>query len=137
MGGDRVYPDDPRAHGKKFWHCEPCDAWTATHENSPTAKPIGRLANAELRAARKQALAAFNPLWLAGFAILAAKGASKSYCTGIAYKWLSERMGITQKTCHIGSFTPEQCKQARAICLALGNELMTRFNNELTGTKGI
>lgn len=139
VAGDVIYPSNQHAHHKLFWYCKPCDAWTATHENSPTHKPIGRLADARLRDARKRALQAFNPLWLAGYSMMeqARNGISKAECIGFGYKWLAERMGITTKTCHIGSFNDQQCDQARKICQSLGNELLVRFQNELSNKRRI
>jgi len=45
--GDIIYPHRPDLYSKKIWHCEPCRAWVGTHKG--TVKPLGRLANAELR----------------------------------------------------------------------------------------
>lgn len=139
VAGDVIYPSNPQAHHRMFWFCKPCDAWTATHENSPTHKPIGRMANAQLREARKRALMAFNPLWLAGHGMFLQANllVSKSYCVGVAYKWLADRMGITTKTCHIGSMNEQQCEQAKRICQSLGNELLVRFQNELSSKSRI
>ena len=139
VDGSVVYPGNERVVGKFFWFCKPCDAWTATHENSPTHKPLGRLANGELRESRKRALSAFNPLWMAGYAMLSQAGhtGSKTHCIGIAYKWLSERMGMSTRACHIGVMNPQQCDQARRICQSLGNELLVRFQNELSKSTGL
>ena len=128
--GDVVYPSNKRVHHKHFWLCEPCDAWVACHENSPSLKPIGHLANKELREAKREVHRVFDVLWQSGYLRhLQERGdfASKSLCTGIAYKWLAERIGIPARNCHIGVFTIEQCRQAVKICENLGNELLLKY----------
>jgi hypothetical protein len=69
-----------------------------THKNSKEHKPLGRLANAELRAAKKRAHAAFDPLWKSGH-----------MKRGSAYAWLSDTLGIDKKDAHIGMFDVERC----------------------------
>jgi hypothetical protein len=44
-----------------IYHCKSCDAWVGVHKG--TNKPLGRLANRELRDWKKKAHAAFDPLW--------------------------------------------------------------------------
>jgi hypothetical protein len=83
----------------------PCDAWVGTHKNSPTHAPLGRLANAELRAAKRAAHAAFDPLW---------KGGQMSRSK--AYALLAQKMGIDPKDSHIGMFDVEQCKTVILLC---------------------
>jgi len=129
--GDVIHPNDPKKLGKYFWQCKPCDAWISTHENSPSHKPVGRLANAELRAAKRAALDVFTPLWMVGFERhQRSRGsfASKSDCISIAYVWLAEQMGIPDKRCHIGTFDVEQCNHAREVCMQNGNDLLLRFS---------
>lgn len=128
--GDVVMPKIHKVHLKHYWFCKPCDAWVACHENSPTLKPVGRLANADLRAAKRATHGAFDVLWMAGFlrqSRTRGDAASKSDCISVAYSWLAERMGLPAKVCHIGSFNVDQCNQAQQICENLGNELLKRY----------
>jgi hypothetical protein len=83
----------------KAWACRPCDAWVGTHKNSPEHKPLGRLANAELRKAKMAAHAVFDPLWKSG------RMSRKE-----AYSMLSEKMSIPKDQAHIGMFDVDQCK---------------------------
>lgn len=128
--GDVVYPEVASTHHKHYWLCRPCDAWTSCHENSPSLKPTGRLANAELRAEKRKTHGAFDVLWMVGFHRISRfnPNASKSSAISIAYGWLAERMGMPAQRCHIGAFTIEQCILAQSICRNLGHELMERYN---------
>ena len=49
VGGKIVYPHRKDLYSKKFWHCKGCEAYVGAHKGSPTYKPLGRLANKELR----------------------------------------------------------------------------------------
>lgn len=100
--GREIYPHRPDLYEKNFWQCKDCDAYVGCHGLS--AAPLGRLANAELRAAKREAHAAFDPLW---------KGRSMSRSQ--AYRWLAGQMGIPFCQCHIGMFNVEQCKQAVGV----------------------
>lgn len=106
--GARVYPNT-RVSGldaKWFFVCWGCRAWVGTHERS--GKPLGRLANATLRAAKQRAHAAFDPLWKGK---MRRDGVSQKIARGAGYKWLAEQLGIAREDCHIGEFTVEQCEQ--------------------------
>lgn len=128
--GEEVYPTNPKAHGKHYWMCKPCDAWVSCHENSPSLKPVGRLADGKLREAKRAAHGAFDVLSMSGYQRQMRKigdAASRSDCIKTGYHWLAERMGISPKFCHIGSFDIEQCMRAKHICETLGNELLQRY----------
>jgi hypothetical protein len=96
--GKDVYPHRPDLEGKSFYMCVPCNAWVGCHLG--TDKPMGRLANAELRRAKMAAHAAFDPLWQQGLA-------KRSH----AYAWLAEQLEITQHNCHIGQFDVATCQR--------------------------
>ena len=91
--------------------CWPCEAWVGVHKG--THKPLGRLANAELRRAKMAAHAAFDPLWMAR---MRRDNLRKGHARGKGYKWLAGQMGIERKDCHIGLFTVEQCNKVVEIC---------------------
>lgn len=101
--GRKVYPHRPDLHHHVIFACLPCDAWVGTHKG--TDKPLGRLANAELRKAKMAAHSAFDPLWKSG------RMSRKD-----AYAMLSEKMGLKPKDTHIGMFDVDQCKQVVAVC---------------------
>lgn len=107
VGGVTIYPHRPNLYEKKFWYCDnghPA-AYVGCHKNSKTHAPLGRLADAELRGAKKAAHAAFDPLWKSG------KMKRQS-----AYKWLANELGIPGKLCHIGMFDVTQCRNVVAVC---------------------
>lgn len=87
------------ASGKDYgpaWACMPCGAWVGCHKG--TDRPLGRLANADLRRLKIAAHAAFDPLWRRGL-----------FDRGGAYAWLSDQMGLDIKDTHIGMFNEDQC----------------------------
>ncbi len=57
--GTEVYPHRPDLQAKQFWLCGPCDAYVGCHKNSDT--PLGRLANAELRASQDAGASRVRP----------------------------------------------------------------------------
>lgn len=80
-----------------------CDSYVGLHPK--TDIPLGTLANAETRAARKQAKAAIMPMW-------EEQGMDRT----AVYKWLAGKMGIKNVDhCHIGWFDIKQCNQVIQI----------------------
>lgn len=96
-------------NGKSFgmvWVCEnypTCDAYVGVHKS--TNEPLGRLANPELREAKKLAHAAFDPIWK-----------NKKLNRHKAYKWLSETLNINLSECHIGMFDVADCMRVVEAC---------------------
>jgi hypothetical protein len=113
VGGDVIYPRRPDLASRRFWRCAPCDAWVGTHIHSRDAVPLGRLANAELRIAKREAHAVFDPLWQAKSR---RDGCSKKQARTAAYKWLSEQLGISRRQTHIGMFDIELCRRVIEVC---------------------
>ena len=117
--GNVIYPHRTDLFSKKFWQCEPCGAYVGCHPadtkhqrgDGDGAKPMGRLANAELRRAKQAAHAAFDPLWLSS--------ADRRGARAKAYAWLAEAIGISKANCHIGMFDVDRCK---AVVSAVRNK---------------
>lgn len=103
VDGESIYPHRPDLYQLRFYSCVPCNAWVGCHKG--TTKPLGRLANAELRQAKIAAHAAFDPLWR-----------SSSQSREGAYKWLAKQLGIPRADCHIGMFNVETCRRVVEIC---------------------
>ena len=107
-----------RSYGKAYICVDypGCDSYVGVHNG--TDKPKGRMANAELRAAKIKAHAAFDPIWRERFRIKSAQ--DKSYTKGMArngkYKKLSQILGIPRDECHIGMFDIDTCNRVIAIC---------------------
>lgn len=102
--GLTLYPHRPDLAEKKFWQCAPCDAYVGCHPNQDWV-PLGRLANAELRAAKVRAHAALDPLWKSG-----------RMTRGMAYQWLAQKLKIEKSQCHIGMFDVETCNRVVEVC---------------------
>lgn len=103
--GHEVYPGRNRRelHSKYFYVCAPCDARVGCHNGTIT--PLGRLADAELRAARIAAHRALDTKWQCG-----------SMTRTQAYNWLAKQLGTDSKQCHIGMFDVATCQRVVALC---------------------
>ena len=102
------YVDSKIIYGKSYgmiYLCRNCMAYVGVHKG--TSKPLGRLANAELRHWKKLAHAFFDPLWKFG----RFKGRRND-----AYGWLSKKRGLPIEKTHIGMFDVQQCRQVVEIC---------------------
>lgn len=97
--------------------CRPCQAWVGVHKGTENA--LGRLANSELREAKKEAHYYFDKLWKAKMV----KGFTKGQARGKAYKWLSKQLNILAKETHIGWFDVDKCKKVVAICKPIVDKL--------------
>lgn len=100
--------------------CKPCGAWVGAHRD--TLKPMGRLANKELRALKIQCHARFNPLYLDLRSAYPDHGPLNTYKKKVrhaarsrAYEWLAEQLNIAGEDCHIGMFDEARCKQVIAL----------------------
>lgn len=105
VGGDTIYPHRPDLFKKKFWSCGPCGAYVGCHKG--TDRPLGRLANAELRSSKMAAHRAFDPLWRDG-----------PMKRKAAYAWLTRALGIDGADCHIGMMDVAMCKRVVEVCEA-------------------
>jgi hypothetical protein len=107
--GKEIYPRLRNLHAKKFWCCEACDAYVGCHEAGKGygngTRPLGLLANEELRAAKQAVHASFDIIWQTG-----------DMTRRQAYQWLADKLGIPFTECHIGMFTVELCERAETIC---------------------
>lgn len=101
--GREVYPHRPDLYAKRFYRCQPCGAWVGCHPG--TRRPLGRLANAELRRAKMVAHEAFDPLWRNGSGNRTSR-----------YRWLAEQLGIKPEDCHIGMFDEAMCRRVVDVC---------------------
>ena len=103
VDGKEIYPHRPDLAHLPFWLCAPCSAYVGCHPG--TQRPLGRLANRELRQWKQRAHAAFDPLWKPG----PMKKFKKRWQ---AYAWLAHAMQISTQECHIGMFDIARCKRA-------------------------
>ena len=107
-GRRAAFVDSKEIYGTSYgmiYLCRPCDAYVGVHKG--TYKPLGRLANAELRRFKRDAHAAFDPLWKYGRFI---------HQRNAAYQWLAEQMGLPRSETHIGMFDVPMCRKVIGIC---------------------
>ena len=90
----------PDLNEKWFWLCTPCKAYVGCIGYS--TEPLGTLANYETRKERKRAHEMFDPLW---------KSKNSRMSRTEAYKWLSNKLGLTTEECHIGKFDAATCRK--------------------------
>lgn len=101
--GAVVYPHRRDLYELSFYQCLPCDARVGCHPG--TKAPLGRLANAELRALRSQAHAALDPKWQTG-------GMTRS----AAYAWLAKELQTPDGRVHIGEMNEAECHRVIEVC---------------------
>jgi hypothetical protein len=101
--GKEFFPGKKEVERRNFWSCDPCDAYTGT-DPKDNITPVGRLANAELREAKRAFHFCFDPLWKK-----MGNGRHQSYT------WLAGHMGILPEQCHSSLFDVDQCKRAIQI----------------------
>lgn len=112
-GKNTEFVDSEEVYGKSYgmiYLCRDCKAWVGVHKGTKNA--LGRLANSELRDAKKEAHFYFDKLWKAKIE----SGVRKKVARGKAYKWLSQQLGISKEETHIGWFDVSQCIEVVKIC---------------------
>ncbi len=80
-----------------------CDARVGCHPGS--IKPLGTLADKQLRRWRSLVHRKFDPLWQSG--VFSSRQ--------IAYKWLSKAMKLPLERTHVAMFDIRQCQKAIAL----------------------
>lgn len=98
-----------------MWTCgnrPRCRAWVGCHPS--TDVPLGRLADGNLRQLKQLVHEHLDPLWkVAGDT---SSKRSRNQRRGEVYRWLAERMGMDRNLCHVGYFSPAECRTAATIC---------------------
>jgi hypothetical protein len=98
-------------HGKDYgpiYICQPCDAYIGCKRG--TYIPLGRLANAELRAWRKKFRDIFDPKWNPPRKYLLDEYGDSA--KNKAYSRLARIMRMPVQQCHLGNFSVETIKKA-------------------------
>lgn len=108
-----VHAHRPDLADKPIWICWDCLAWVGCHPGG--YRPLGRLADAELRQLKSMAHAAFDPLWRRK---AQREGISRTKARRAGYAWLAEQMGMDAGGCHIGEMDVAQCERVIEICSA-------------------
>lgn len=94
-----------------------CGAFVGVHPN--TQIPMGTLADAATRAARKEAHSVFDQIWKTNL-----------MKRGEAYKWLAKRLDIEKWRCHIAWFDTVTCKRVVKVCQPLLQSQNSHISNE-------
>ena len=106
-----------------IYYCKDCDAYVGVHKGSEQS--LGRLANKELREAKKKAHYYFDQLWNKKLRIWMKKkdnhskkeiSAMRRIVRNQAYSWLSRQMDLPAKHTHIGMFDLTRCEEVIELC---------------------
>ena len=104
---DGIYREN--ANGTMLYVCKRypmCDAYVRTHQG--TNRPVGTLANRELRSLRREAHRYFDRLYLSGIM-------NKEQ----AYEWLARLIQAPMSEAHIGYLGEYYCRQVIDACRAM------------------
>jgi hypothetical protein len=100
-------------YGKDYgpiWLCS-CGAFVGCHPG--TEKPLGMVANQELRQLRKEAHHCFDLVWKTAVRVF---GVSKHNARNHAYERLSLLTGTPRKYMHIAMLDEDECRNIINIC---------------------
>lgn len=105
-----------------IWCCSrypDCDARVGVHPG--TDRPLGVLANRELRNARMAAHKAFDKIWKSNLYTRPFPDGVKRPVTikgarSAAYAWLAQSLAIDPQDCHIGQFDEPTCIRVIQLC---------------------
>ena len=109
-GSEPVLKEAEEIYGKPYgrvWVCSKwpeCSALVSCHRH--TSRPMGTLANSELRKLRHRTHEVFDYWWQA----------YTTWQRPKAYSVLAHAMGMTRKECHIGLMNEQQCKRVIELC---------------------
>lgn len=109
VGGDVIYPHRHDLAGKRFYRCE-CGAYVGTHPD--TCEPLGTPASTTTRKCRSDAHAHFDALYKEAGRRKPEGGSPRKR----GYRWLAERMEMTEDECHIGMMNAAQARRVVEIC---------------------
>jgi hypothetical protein len=107
--GQTIYPYRPDLYFKNFYLCDPCEAWVGCHPG--TDRPLGRLANTELRKSKRSVHFLLDDIWRGQVE----KGVPRGKARSRAYKKLANLMNIPEEQCHVGMFDIDHCNRAIEI----------------------
>jgi hypothetical protein len=119
------YIDSKYVYGVSYgmiYICKPCDAYVGVHKG--TSNALGRLADRELRTAKKEAHQFFDKIARTDLALEVGKEFTEIKSPrNKAYAWLAKELNLPIKLTHIGMFDVETCSQVVNICIKKLSEL--------------
>lgn len=95
------------------WLCT-CGAYVGCHPG--TNKPLGRVADKELRYWKHQAHEHFDKLWKRSGFLSGNRKKDYEAARVRGYAWIGEQLGTEKRFTHIGMFDIEQCKKVIELC---------------------
>ena len=114
-GSKVVLRDSSVVYGKSYgfvWICSNfpnCYSYVGVHRN--TTRPLGRVANNELRKLRIEAHKYFDHMWK-----LKQKRGCEENARELAYKWLADELCLPVEHCHIGYFDKYLTQKVINLC---------------------
>jgi len=105
-GKESVLADSAEVYGISYgpiYICRDCNAYVGCYKGTTIA--LGRLANAELRQAKKRAHHYLDRIWQSGH-----------HGRFTTYTWLSKQLGIPRELTHVGMSDLDQCNRIADIC---------------------
>jgi len=104
--GEIIYPHRKDLADRKFWKCNPCNAYVGCHKPNKIHgfkgnEPLGFLARKRLRYWKMEAHKLLDPIWR-----------NKIMTRTETYQCLADKMGIPLEECHIGYFGLQRTKKA-------------------------
>ena len=95
----------------KSYICPICSKYVGINSDG---RPLGYIADEELRACRKKEHYFFDNLWQRK--LITHPNLTKNQARRLGYKWLSEKLNISHHLCHIAFFDIDLCNQVILIC---------------------
>jgi hypothetical protein len=118
-----VYKNSTHTPTGNVWVCmnyPTCDSFVGTHKEEPFKDyPLGRLANPELRTARKAVHAVFDLMFK-----------HRHMTRSETYKWLQKELSMTPEECHIGEMDIMKCNLVYVKVLQYFHETYENLNNQ-------
>ena len=102
ISGKEVYPHRGDLHSLPFWSCPNCNNFVGCHHKTKDrTRPLGVIANQEIKEQRKIIHSILDPMWKSG-----------KYSRGELYKLISERLGFEYHTAKLRDLdTAEKVKE--------------------------
>ncbi len=107
-----VYKENTIVHDAFLYVCDRyprCDAYVSAHRD--TKRPMGTLANSELRNKRIRAHKVFDRVWKSGL-----------MTKWQAYKWLQATFGLDEDEAHIAMFSEYMCERLIRECTQISGK---------------
>ena len=104
VSGDQIYPHRPDLAHKKFYLCSDCDTFVGCHPGS--IRPLGSMADKELRRIRSQTHDMFDRIWKD-------HNHPNHMSRYKAYQWLGTKLGLS--SVHIGESDRDRCMLIQKI----------------------